>query len=124
LAGGDGEGDGEHGFADAGRSEQGHVGFGLDELQGGEVADFAGVEVGLEGEVELVQRFVVGQPGQFQGVAEPAALPHPDFFFEQQVDEVEVAHLRGLGAFDELGDGLGEMGEAELGGVGSDPVGG
>ena len=67
---------------------------------------------------------MVRQPGQLQRVAEPAALTQPDLFFQQQVDEVEVAHLRGLGALDELGDGLGEMGQAELGGVGSDPVGG
>ena len=97
LAGGDGERDGEHGFADAGRSEQSHVGLGFDELQRGEILDLAGVQAGLEGEVELVQRFVVRQPGQFQGVAEPAALAQPDLFFEQQVDEVEVAHLRSLG---------------------------
>ena len=64
------------------------------------------------------------QPGQLQGVAEAAALAQSDFFFEQQVDEVEVAHLRGFGTLDELGDGLGEMGQAELGGVVADPVGG
>ena len=110
MAGADGEGDGEHGFADPGRSEQGDVGFGLDELQGGEVADLAGVEAGLEGEVELLQGLVVRQPGQFQGVAEPAAFPQPDLFFQQQVDEVEVAHLRGLGPLHQFGDGVGEMG--------------
>ena len=120
----DGERDGEHGFADAGRSEQGHVGFGLDELQGGQVADLAGVQAGLEGEVELVQGFVVWQPGQFQRVAEPAALAQPDLFFQQQVDEVEVAHLRGLGPLHQFGDGVGEMGESEPGGVVADPVGG
>jgi hypothetical protein len=80
LAGGDCHGDSERGFADAGRAEQCQVGFGLDELQGGEVADLAGVQAGLEGEVELLQGFVVGQPGQFQRVVEPAALTQPGFF--------------------------------------------
>ena len=124
LAGRDGEGDGEHGFADAGRPEQCDVGPGGHELQRGEVADLAGVEAGLEGEVEVVEGFVVRQPGQLQGVTEAAALPQPDLFLEQQVNEVEVAHLRGFGTLDELGDGLGEMGQAELGGVVADPVGG
>jgi hypothetical protein len=78
-------------FADAGWAEEGDVGFGWDELQRGEVADLADVQVGLEGEVELVRRLVVRQPGQFQRVAEPAALTQPEFFFQQQVDEVEVA---------------------------------
>ena len=90
--------------------------------QGGEVADLAGVEVGLEREVELVEGLVVRQPGQFQGVAEPAAFAEAEFFFEQQVDEVEVAQLRGLGPLDELGDGVGEVGQAEPGGVVADPV--
>jgi hypothetical protein len=42
LAGGDGETDGEHGFADSGWSEEGDVGSGLDEVQGGQVVDLAG----------------------------------------------------------------------------------
>ncbi len=68
-----------------------------DEPEGGEVADFAGVEVGLEGEVELIEGLVVRQPGELQRVAEPAALPHPDLFLEHQVEEVQVAQLCGLG---------------------------
>jgi hypothetical protein len=43
LAGGDGESDGEHGFADSGWSKEGDVGSGLDEVQGGQVVDLAGV---------------------------------------------------------------------------------
>ena len=95
-----------------------------DELQGGEVFDLAGVQAGLKREVELVEGFVVRQPGQFQSVAEPAALAQADLFLEEQVDEVEVAHLGGLGAVDELGDGVGQVGQAEPGGVVTDPVGG
>lgn len=38
-------------FADPGRPEQSLVGLRLDERQGGQVADLAGVEVGLEGGV-------------------------------------------------------------------------
>jgi hypothetical protein len=68
-------------FADSGRSEQSHVGLGLDELQRGEIFDLAGVQAGLEGEIELVQGLVVRQPGQFQGIAEPAALTQSDLFF-------------------------------------------
>ena len=65
-----------------------------------------------------------GSPDSFKRVAEPAALAQPDLFLQEQVDEVEVAHLRGFGAVDELGEGVGEVGEAEPGGVGADPVGG
>jgi hypothetical protein len=88
------------------------------------VADLAGIQVGLEGEVELVQGLVVRQPGKFERVAEPAALAQTELFFEEQVDEVEVAHLAGLGTFDELGDHIGEVGQPEPGGVVADPVGG
>jgi hypothetical protein len=78
----------------------------------------------LEREIELVQRFVVWQPGQLQRVAEPAALAQSDFFFEEQVDEVEVAHLAGFSPLDELGEGVGEVGKSEPGGVAPDPVSG
>jgi hypothetical protein len=60
---------------------------------------------------------VVGQPRELQGVAEAAALAHPDFLFEQQVDEVEVAAGRLLGAGDQRVQVLGEMGKAQPFGV-------
>jgi hypothetical protein len=41
----------------------------LDELEGGEVADLAGVQVGLEGEVEGVQALVVGRPDSLRVLA-------------------------------------------------------
>ncbi len=52
------------GLADAGRAEQGDVAVRGDEAERGEVADLAGVEVGLEGEVERVEAFVVRQAGE------------------------------------------------------------
>lgn len=69
-------------------------------------------------------RLVVGQPGQLQRVAEPAALAQSEFFFQEEVDEVEVAHLGGLGPFDQLGDDIGDVAQAESGGMVTDPVGG
>ena len=95
LAGCDRERDRDHGLADAGWAEQGHVGLRFHELEGGQVTDLAGVEVGLERKVELVEGLVVGQPGEFHGVAEPAAFSEAELFLEQEVDEVEVPHLPG-----------------------------
>ncbi len=65
---------------------------------------------------------MVGQAGQFQRVGEPAGLAHAGFFFQQQVEEVQVAHLGGLGPLDQFGDRVGGMGQAQPGGVGADPV--
>jgi hypothetical protein len=67
---------------------------------------------------------VVGQPGQLQRVAEPAAFAEADFLFQEQVDEVEISHLAGLGTLDKLGEGVGEVGESEPGGMVPDPVSG
>jgi hypothetical protein len=92
LAGGDGQADGEHGLADSGWAEEADVGLLLDEAEGGQVADLAGVQLRLEGEVEAVQALVVRQPRQLERVAEPAALAHADLFFQHQVEEVQVAH--------------------------------
>ena len=61
-------------FSDTGRTEQGDVGFACDEFQGGQIADFTGVELRLERELELVECFVVRQTGQLKGGAEPAAF--------------------------------------------------
>jgi hypothetical protein len=124
LAGGDRKADGEHGFPDSGRAQEGDVGSGLDELQGGQVVDLAGIQVRLEREVELVQGSLVGQCGGAQRVVEAASFADAEFFLKQQIDEVQVAHLVGFGAPGEVGDGLGEMTEAQRGGGGFDPVGG
>jgi hypothetical protein len=56
LGGGDPEGDGEVGCADAGRAEQQDVAALLDEAKGRELGDERPVEVGLEVEVEPGQR--------------------------------------------------------------------
>jgi hypothetical protein len=51
-----------------------------------------------------------GSPDSFKAFAEPASFPQSDLFLQQQVGEVEVAHLRGLGPLHQFGDGVGEMG--------------
>ena len=43
---------------------------------------FAGIQVGLEGGVEVVEALVVGRPEQLQPVAEPACLTQAEFFFQ------------------------------------------
>jgi hypothetical protein len=82
LAGGDGQADREHGLADSGWAEEADVGLLLDEAEGGEVADLAGVQVGLEGEVEAVQALVMGQARQLQGITKAAAFAEADLFLE------------------------------------------
>ena len=111
------------GLAHPGWAEQGDVGVRPDEPEGGEVADLAGVEIGLEREVELVEGLVVRQPGEFERVPEPAALPDADLFLEGEVEEVEVAELGGLGAGGERRRFPGEMLQQEAFGVPADPVG-
>jgi len=60
------------GLASARRAQQRDVGGLGDEAEGGEVLDLADVEVGLEGEVEVVEGLVVGQAGDVQGAGEAA----------------------------------------------------
>ena len=43
------------------------------------IAEALGIELGLEGEVELVERLVVRQAGHLQARLVAAALEHPDF---------------------------------------------
>ncbi|MBB5936393.1 hypothetical protein FHS42_003468 [Streptomyces zagrosensis] len=111
-------------LADAGRAEQSRVGLGLDEREGRKILDLARVEVGLEGEVVLIQRLVMWQPRQPQALTEAAVITDGEFLGQDQVQEVEVAHLRLVGPSGELVDGLREMGQAELAGRGADAVAG
>jgi hypothetical protein len=65
-----------------------------------------------------------GSPDNFKALRNRRAFPQSDLFLQQQVDEVEVAHLRSLGAGHLVGDGVAEVGEPEPGGVVADPVSG
>jgi hypothetical protein len=123
LAGRDGQADRQHGLADPGWAEEGHIGLLLDEAERGQVADLAGVQVGLEGEVDAVQALVVGQPRQLEGVAEPAALADADLLFQDQVEEVQVAHGLLLGPGDQRLEVLTQMGKPEPFGMLTDPGG-
>lgn len=69
-AGRDRQGDGDVRLADPGRPEQGRVRLALDERESGQVLDLARVEVGLEGEVVLVERLVMRQLREPQPLAE------------------------------------------------------
>jgi hypothetical protein len=91
--------------------------LGLDEAERGQVADLAGVQLGLEGEVEGVQALVVGQPRQLQGVAEAAAFADADLLLEDQVEEVQVAHRLLLGPVDQGVQALGQVGKPQPLGV-------
>ena len=51
----------------------------FDEPQRAQLGEAFGVQVGLEAEVELVQRLVVGQAGHLQSGLVAAALEHTDF---------------------------------------------
>jgi hypothetical protein len=54
-------------------------------------------------------------------MAEAALFTDGEFFFQDQVEEVEVGHLVGVGPADVLGQRLSQVGQAELGGGRADP---
>ena len=65
---------------------------------------------------------MVGQAAELERVREAPPLPHPELLLEGQVEELAVAHLRLLGAFDELLGVLGQVREAQTLGVLADAV--
>ncbi len=116
AAGRDCESDGDVRLAHSARLERGSVGLGFDEGKGGEVFDLARVELGLERKVVVVQCFVVWQLRDPQAGAEAAVVTDGEFFGENQVAEVEVAHLCFVGPLSVLSQGLGQVGQAQLAG--------
>ncbi len=78
-----------------------------EELQGGQVADLAGVEVGPERVVGLLGVLWCGSPDSLSSLRNRRTSPSPSSSFEEEVDEVQVAHLGGFGAFDQPTDHCG-----------------
>lgn len=78
----------------------------------------------MKREVELVQGFLVGQGRGAQRILKSASFADAEFFLQQEVNKIQIAHLVGLGAPDELGDGLGKMAQAQRCRGGFDAVGG
>ncbi len=123
LAGRDRQRDRNVGLADAWRAEQCDVAAVADEPERGEVADLAGVEVGLEREVEGVEGLVVRQPGQLERVAEPAAFADADLLLEDEVEKLQIAQLAGLRPVGERLGLLSEVRERQTQRMPADPVG-
>ncbi|GAA3493981.1 hypothetical protein GCM10019016_010800 [Streptomyces prasinosporus] len=111
-------------LADSGWPEQGNVGLVVDEGEGAQVFDPARVEVGLEGEVVVLQRLAVWQFRQPQPVAEPAVVTAREFPGQHQVDQIEIAHLGLVSPLEVLVQGFGQVWQAELDGGGTDEVAG
>lgn len=106
--------DGDVGLADSGWAEDQAADFAFDETQRAQLGEVLGVELGLEGDVELVEGLVVRQPGHLQARLVAAALEHPDLGFEDEVKKLAVAQLRRLGAVDQLVGVLGDAVQAQL----------
>jgi hypothetical protein len=95
-------------LADSGRAEDEAAHLAFDEAQGAQLGEALGVQVGLEAGVEVVEGLVVREAGHLQAGLVAAALEHPDFALEEQVEEFPVAELRGFGALDQLVGVLGD----------------
>ncbi len=54
---------------------------------------------------------------------QPPFLADGELFFQDQVEEVQVAHLRGVGSLQVASERLGQVRQAELGRGGADPCG-
>lgn len=63
---------------------------------------------------------MVWQLRQPQVLAEAAVVADAEFFAQDEVEEVEVAHLRLVRSLGVLVQAVGEVGQAELGGRGAD----
>jgi len=104
----DGEGDGKVRLADAGRSEEYHVLGLVDEAEGTELGDLAGIDGGLEVEVELVESLAGGESGHVEAGLEIAGSAGLDFGVDEVEEEVGVGALLFGGALEmALDEGVG-----------------
>jgi hypothetical protein len=90
-AGADRDGDRQVCLAGAGRSEQDHVLFGVQEVELAEVLDDGLLDRALEGEVELLQRLAGGEAGGLDAALAAVALARGDLGREQRLGEPLIA---------------------------------
>ena len=93
LAGSDGQGNRSRGLAGPRRAQDDCMGFWLDAPQGGQFLDANRVEVGLEGQVEPIQGFGIGQAGQLERLLKATPFTHPHFFLKHEVEARPIASL-------------------------------
>jgi len=106
---------GEVGLADARRSEQQDVLPPPRELAGGQQLDLAAVDPTGKGEVEGLEGFHRGQPGELQGGLHPPLLAGVALGGQHEVEEAGQRRLLPHPALDQLGEDVdGEL-EADVG---------
>jgi hypothetical protein len=107
------DGGGEHRLANAGRADQQAVGLLLDEPQRRQLVDQPASEIGLCGEVELLDRLLGGQLGEPQPAGETLVVQRGDLAGEQVVQELAVGRLVMLGGLQGRGELFGGRGHPE-----------
>jgi hypothetical protein len=112
------EGLGEVGLADAGRADEEDVAGLLDVVAGGELADLALGDGGVEAEVEVFEGFLVAEVGGFFSPVDLALSAHEEFVLEDQFKELLVGELVGGGFLEADFEGSESSGEAQLAEVG------
>src|SRR5690606_31675491 len=115
LGRGNGQADGQVGFADAGRTQEDHVLFSFDEAELVKALDLLSSDRGLEAEVEAVERLYGRKAGGPHGGLKPSVVPELDLGREQGFD--------GLGPGEGAGIETGEDGVDRLQGAGPLEVG-
>src|SRR5665811_1326717 len=98
----DPQGDAEMCLAGPGRAQQDHVHFGVQEVELAEVFDHLLLDAALEGEVELLEGLVRGEPGGPNPQSAAGGLARGDLGREQRLGEPLIAPFLLPGALDEV----------------------
>ena len=102
-AGADPDRDAQVGLAGAGRSEQDDVLLAVKEVELAEVQDRFAAQAGLEGEVELLERFARREPGGLDAALAAVAVAAVGLGLQQRRGELLEGPLLGAGSVGELG---------------------
>lgn len=88
---------GHEGLADADGAVEDHRLAGFDERAGGEVSDGGRGDLGVEGEVEVLQGGRLLEFGAADPLAQGVAVAAADLVLAQDLEELQVAQLPGAG---------------------------
>jgi hypothetical protein len=108
------QGDGQVGFADAGRAQQDDVAALMKKAAGGELVEEPFIERGLLGEIETGEALLIGQVGELEVKANGFVVPAAEFALEQVAEEMGITPAGGGGLLGRLVELLPSDGEAEL----------
>ena len=104
-------------FAHSGRADEEHVAAGVEKAAGGQFVDAAALDLGVEGEVEVLEGFQLAEAGGLGAPGDFALAADVEFVGEDEFQELVVAEVVATGFLEAHLEALQQPRETQLAGL-------